>query len=114
MQDFAQTKIETSKFRFQSASHFGNAFFITAAALPCTMQTEVAAVDASRPCHSSKRLGADLPLLHWVLSEAEHEAGHVTMLQARRCTCSATSALSASTQKQTSYKGHTQTEHMAS
>ena len=66
--------METSKFRFQSASHFGNAFFITAAALPCTMQTEVAALDASRPCHSSKRLGADLPLLHWVLSEAEHEA----------------------------------------
>ena len=114
MQDFAQTKMETSKFRFQSASHFGNAFFITAAALPCTMQTEVAALDASRPCHSSKRLGADLPLLHWVLSEAEHEAGHVTMLQARRCTCSATSGLSASTQKQTSSKGHTQTEHMAS
>ena len=112
VQDFAQTKTETSKFRFQSASHFGNAFLTTAAALPCTMQREVAALDASRPCHSGKGLGADPPLLHWVQSVAK-QAGHVTMLQARRCTCSAIGALSASTQKRILYMGHTQTEHTA-
>ncbi len=67
VQDFAQTKMETRKFRFRSALHFGNAFFATAAALPCTMQRKVAALDPSRPCHSSKRLGADLPLFRvWV------------------------------------------------